>query len=190
MTKIFSISLEDQLSLRIEQELSRTMDNIIPTIQLLAKEFGIATLDKKSPFRNILAVSVETGSSLEVIKNYIRYQVGRSGASPIWKHKSGGRLFAEALVEQINSLSKNVTEVLDQVKSEISKEHELVDYLHDRQSRVMQDLHLKMTQKYLGYLAREHTALVGLDKQNNDSENKGKQHNSSSKKVNYKRSSL
>jgi hypothetical protein len=164
MTNISSISLEDQLSLRIERELGRAMDNIIPTIQSLAKEFGIAELDKKSPFRNILAVSVESGSSLEVIKNYIRYQVGRSGSSPIWKHKSGQRFFAEAVIDQINGLLKDATEVLSQVKSGMPQEHELVVYLEVKQGKLIQDLHLKLTQKYLGYLAREHTALVGLGK--------------------------
>lgn len=144
------------------------MDEIIQEIQKIAKEFSIAQKDKKSPFRNVLAAASETGTSLEAIKNYIRYQVGRSSSSPIWKEKKNQKLFASAVIEQIDSLLGKAEDILHKIRKNTSKGNLVNDYLEDSENREQykQNLHLKLTQLYLGYLAREHTALVGENQQN------------------------
>jgi hypothetical protein len=85
MLEILDLSLQEQLELRIEREISNQMDAIIEKVNRIAKKFSIAKQDKKSPFKNVLAVATDSSSSLEVIKNYIRYQIGRKDSSPIWK---------------------------------------------------------------------------------------------------------
>ena len=163
MTTNSSIGVEEQLTLRIERELSYQMDEIIDKMQKMANKFVIDKADKKSPFKNVLSVATETSSSLEVIKSYIRYQVGRKESSPVWKISEEQELFATAVVEQINSLLKDAKHILQRVKEALPPDSSLHLYLEEaqKQERLQKELHLKLTQLYLGYLAREHTALVG-----------------------------
>jgi hypothetical protein len=94
--------LEEQVILKINREMRYQLDEIILRIRELAKKFNIASTGEKSPFRNVMTVAVDQSSSLEVIKTYIRYQVGRKDASKIWKKDPK---FSEAVVEQIDQLS-------------------------------------------------------------------------------------
>jgi hypothetical protein len=186
-----SIQLEDQLALRIEKEVRQQMDDILENIQTIATEYEIASKDKKSPFRNVLAVAVESSSSLEVIKNYIRYQVGRGGnSSPIWslRRKQDQKLFAQELVDALSNLSQDVDQIIARTKASlepsdqkdinktlIPEQNELLDYLRneDNQKIIKRKLHLELAQLYLGYLAREHTAQVGeKETENNSSKDK------------------
>lgn len=168
MIDILDSALQEQLALRIERQISYQMDEILYKIQNIAKKFAIASKDKKSPFRNVLAVATDSSSSLEVIKNYIRYQVGRSGSSPIWKTSTDNKLFATAVVEDINSLSENAQKILTSIREEIPNSNDLSPYLDNTQNqeKMKKYLHLKLTQLYLGYLAREHTASVGESNSN------------------------
>ena len=158
-----SLLLQEQLALRLETEISKKMDKIIDNIRTIAKDFSIAEKDKKSPFRNVLAAATESGSSLEVIKNYIRYQVGRSGASPIWKHTKNKKLFSTVVVEQIDNLQQEAAEIVLRIRESTPKGHPLSSYLENgqKQAQLQKEIHLKLAQLYLGYLAREHTASVG-----------------------------
>ncbi|MEB3181609.1 MAG: hypothetical protein VKL59_21630 [Nostocaceae cyanobacterium] len=163
MEESTGLSLQEQLALRLEVEISKKMDKIIDNIRTIAKDFSIAEKDKKSPFRNVLAAATESGSSLEVIKNYIRYQVGRSGASPIWKHTKNQKLFSTVVVEQINSLQQEAAEIVLSIREYTPKGHPVSSYLENgqNQAQLQKEIHLKLAQLYLGYLAREHTASVG-----------------------------
>lgn len=119
-----SIQIADQLALRIETEVRFQMDNILENIHKLSTEYKIASKDKKSPFRNVLAVAVEPNTSLEIIKNYIRYQVGRGGnASPIWSLRGGQeqRLFAQELVAALDNLAEDVDQIISRVKTALGE---------------------------------------------------------------------
>ncbi|WAL59841.1 hypothetical protein [Thermocoleostomius sinensis] len=182
MSYLSSISIKEQLALRIASETQKQMDSILERIQQIAKEFKIAEKDKRSPFRNVLAVAVESTASLEIIKNYIRYQVGRgNNSSPIWILKQNKKLFAEALVEALDALRQDAEEILKRIEeaceeaqkqnksNEVEAEQEtLLKYLQNSKNQAMlqRDLHLELARLYLGYLAREHTALVGEQKEN------------------------
>jgi hypothetical protein len=156
--------LKEQLNFMIEVEIGKKMDEIIINIKEKAKRFDIAQKDKKSPFRNVLAVSVETKSSIEIIKNYIRYQVGRSGSSPIWKDKKNDEIFAKVIVTEVDNLLNTAKEIIQNIKKNIKKESDLQSYLSEKENQIIKDIHLRLAQLYLGYLAREHTALVGESK--------------------------
>ncbi|MGF1498500.1 MAG: hypothetical protein ACFB8W_17000 [Elainellaceae cyanobacterium] len=117
-----SIQIKDQLELRIEKEVRQQMDNTLEGIKNLATEYKIADKDKKSLFRNVLAVAVEPSSSLEIITDYIHYQVGRGGnASPIWSLKKDNVLFARELVNAINGLDADVGQILARVETSLRK---------------------------------------------------------------------
>lgn len=183
MEPISEVFLQQQLSLMAEQEIGRKMDVIIPEFQKIAKIFEIAKRTEKSPFRNVLAVANESGSSIEVIKNYIRYQVGRrgGGVGDIWRQENpkDKKLFATAVVEQIDNLSqeaKNIVESLRKSLGHSTRRGDLHNYLENAENReqLTKNIHLKLTQLYLGYLAREHTALLGEKNAKNHTESKSK----------------
>jgi hypothetical protein len=156
---------KEQLNFMIEVEIGQKMDDIIINIKETAKKFEIAQKDKKSPFRNVLAVSVETKTSIEIIKNYIRYQVGRSGSSPIWKDKKNDEIFAKVIVTEVDNLLNTAKEIIQNLKKSIKKGSDLESYLlPEKEDKITKDIHLRLAQLYLGYLAREHTALVGESK--------------------------
>jgi hypothetical protein len=190
MSKISVIDLEEQLALRIDQELRNQLDDVILKMQTIAKIFEIQQVKERSPLKNVLTVATDPTSSLEVIKNYIRYQVGRKDASKIWKlekHQEGKKeIFANAVIEQINGLIVNLENIFSSIELSIEKEmkpfldeknkdlfnpelnqnqieklESLKLYLQNNKSSLSQTIHLKLTQLYLGYLSREHTALVG-----------------------------
>lgn len=173
-----SIELEQQLVLRLDREAKKHWDGIIEKMQEMANNFDIKEIEEKSPFRNVLNVATEANSSLEVIKNFIRYQVGRQGSNKIWKTTKNKQLFADAVVVQIDDLLKYSQEMVEAIAKDInekmegfpekSTEKQLLLNLKERLEKNRTDLirsqHLKLTQLYLGYLSREHTALLGEKK--------------------------
>jgi hypothetical protein len=179
MAKVSTISLEEQLILRIDQELKKQLDNVITTMQEMTKKFEIKQVKERSPFKNVLIVATEQTSSLEVIKNYIRYQAGRKESSKIWKLEvvtnDKKQIFAAAVVEQISNLSINLQAIFDSIYTSLEQEIELLDndsvkrehlelikqYLQANEQHFRQSIYLNLVQLYLGYLGREHTALVG-----------------------------
>lgn len=163
MEGMLDFLLKEQLWLRVEREIREQMDDVIGKVLGVSKKFSIANKDKKSPFRNVLAVATDSSSSLEVIKNYIRYQVGRSGSSPIWTTAKDKELFATAVVNDLNNLSQDAQLIVQRLRRAIPKGNSLEPYLENNQNRekLKKDIHLKLAQLYLGYLAREHTASVG-----------------------------
>jgi hypothetical protein len=158
--------LQEQLEFRIQKAMTGQMDDVIEKIQGIAKKFSIATKDKKSPFRNVLSVAVAPTSSIEVIKNFIKCQIGKSGSSPIWSEKNGNELFATALVHELDSLTADTKTIVENIRQSIPKNNPLNNYVDNpnNQKQLTKKIHLKLTQLYLGYLAREHIALVGEEK--------------------------
>ncbi|MEO1396111.1 MAG: hypothetical protein AAFV90_24700 [Cyanobacteria bacterium J06634_5] len=196
-----SIQVEDQLALRIEKEVRQQMDSILENIHKLSTEYKIADEKEKSPFRNVLAVAVESSSSLEIIKNYIRYQVGRSGGSRIWSSRGGPeqKLFAQELVNALDNLSKDVGQIFSRINASLSKLSSedlsespepssecqtLLTYLGDENNQkvLKRSLHLELAQLYLGYLAREHTAQVGEKEANKGANSSSSKNNQSEQK--------
>jgi hypothetical protein len=151
---------KEQLVLRIDQELRYQLDEIIQRLQKLAKEYNIGQkADKRSPLRNILITSTDRTASVEVIKNQIRYQIGRKEGSEVWKIERNGVKFGEVIAQQLDALSQDAIEILKRIQETLPKDSLLQTYLNPKQlHREEVDLHLKLAQLYLGYLVREHTA--------------------------------
>jgi hypothetical protein len=188
MTTLSSLGIEAQLALRIERETAVQLDTIIESkIKVVAENFSLKYVSEKSPFRNVLAMSLEPISSLEAIKVFIMSQVGKSGANPIWKSKAGDKLFAQAVVENIRDLDSDAKEILNRVKESVSLKSDLEVshnkllsdlkvYLDDTQNynSLLKKLHLRLTQLYLGYLVREHCGLEGIQKNNAEGKQESK----------------
>jgi hypothetical protein len=68
-----------------------------------------------------------------------------------------------ALVKELENLNEDVTKILQRLRKAIPKSNPLESYLTDSLNRekIERNIHLKIAQLYLGYLAREHTAMVG-----------------------------
>jgi len=179
VSTVSSINVQEQLSLRIDQGISYQLDDIVGKVERIAKKFDIQKVKEKSPIKNVVAAATEPITSLEVIKNFIRYQVGRKNASEIWKLKveeneNKIKLFTDAIVGDLDSLATNCKRIIDAIEKDISKNlaangladiekerlNNLQEYLQSNKSAVIRSLHLRLARLYLGYLSREHTALV------------------------------
>jgi hypothetical protein len=168
-------TMENQLMLRINQAVKSQLDFIIKDMQQMAKNFNVNTVDERSPLRNVLNTAIDPMSSLEVVKNYIRYQTGRKNHSKIWDKKYQQQSFADAVIQGIDNLSIHIDKVFTNIQQELDQEIKalepdssrhfqlegLKNYFQEHQLRLRQELHLNLTQLYLGYLSREHTALKG-----------------------------
>ena len=137
---------EKQKNLKIDQKIGLQMETLIPKMQEFADNYELAGVREKSPFRNVLNVATESGSGVEVTKNYIRYQLGRSGANRMWSNTAGGdESFAVALVQEIDALGKDAEDIVKKTDEDPNKDAD-----KDR----IQQVHLRLMQLYLGNLAR------------------------------------
>lgn len=190
-----NIGLEEQLILRIDQEFRNQMDDVITKMQTLAQKFDIKQVKERSPFKNVLSVATDPTSSLEVIKNYIRYQAGRKDSSRVWKlektENGKKQVFADAVVQQLNELSGNFQNIFSSINDSLAQEIQFIKedgerrknqelfnkkeilellkkHLQANEQRLRKSIHLSLAQLYLGYLSREHTALLGYEKDGNE----------------------
>ncbi|MBE9138827.1 hypothetical protein IQ254_16770 [Nodosilinea sp. LEGE 07088] len=189
MTKHSLIGLEEQLQLRIDKAFRDQLDSVIVEMQKIALKFNVQQVQEKSPFKNVLSVSTEAMSSLEAIKGFIRYQVGRKESSRVWKlqitEEGHRQFFADAVVQQIDALNENCKKIFETIETDLEREielrkdsskgnnpQEIRDYLQQQKPSLLKKTHLNLTQLYLGYLSREHTALLGLQAANQDKSKK------------------
>lgn len=154
--------IKEQLTLLIEREVRYQLDSIIQKMQKSAQKYDIGQQsDKRSPLRNILVAATDRTASLEVIKNTIRYQIGRREGSDVWKIERDGSRFGEIVIQELDGLREDVEEILSRIEASLQPDSPVKTYLSsDDRQREVQDLHLKLAQLYLGYLVREHTALL------------------------------
>ena len=116
MSQIEQVTTEKQKNLKIDQKIGLQMETLIPKMQEFANSYNLAGVREKSPFRNVLNVATESGSGVEVTKNYIRYQLGRSGANRMWSDTAGkDESFAVALVKEIDALGKDAEDIVKKI---------------------------------------------------------------------------
>lgn len=99
--------------LRLARELERQQDQLVEEARKLLDSAGEVRNRRDETFstqlRNLLNVAGQT-DSLEVVANFVRYQLGRSAGSrgvAVWNRQAGGTTFGEAV---INALQGPVTE--------------------------------------------------------------------------------
>lgn len=210
MTQKSAIGLAEQLQLRIDKEFRQQLDGMITEMQEIAGKFKIQQVQEKSPFRNVLSAATEPMSSIEAIKVFIRYQVGRKESSKVWKltitQDGEKQFFADAVVRKIAGLEKTCETIFESIQSDLSKEIELLkdppsqdpvsqdpasqdlslqnlpskdlsskqsdlqelsEHLKQTKASLIKATHLNLAQLFLGYLSREHTALLGFQADTN-----------------------
>jgi hypothetical protein len=129
-----------QRELKINQAIDDRLNGILKQMQALVDASLIwESKMEVSQIQNLLAVAQET-DSVEVVKNYIRYQIGRDGNASSWRRRVGtGSVFGEQIIAELDNL-RGVASGL--VPQQDSSELEV-----DR-------AWMKMTRLYLGYLRR------------------------------------
>ena len=125
-------SKENKKELAIQKGIRQAEDNLVLYIQkALDKQDSYGEL-KSSQFRNLVQVSYNTESA-EVIKNFLRYQVGRDNK---WGRGKGS--LSEAIINDIDSKIKETAQAIQKaVKAE--------DY---------KPIWVQLIRLYLGYGAR------------------------------------
>ena len=134
---------EQLTTVLMEKEIGLRMEVLIPKMQKMAKDYNLR--EEHSPFRNVLNVATDAAGGIEVTQNFIRYQLGRSGANRIWSSTVGGKKFAVALVEAIEGLRDEAKIVVERMGAHLDTK------LDDAW---LQRVHVRLMQLYLGNLVR------------------------------------
>lgn len=121
---------EQQKQLKIQQGIRKAEDKLVIDIQKALDETSYGDLEE-SQFRNLVRVA-DTTDSIEVIKNFLLYQVGRGD-----KWGRGDKSLAQRIIDDIK---KTKTEA-----ERIAKEAKFND---------VNFIWLELTRRYLGYGAR------------------------------------
>lgn len=131
-----SESVDQQKELAVQREIRQAEDNLVQWIETALEEGQYTNRgDKKleeSQFRNLLRVA-ETTESPEVIKNFLRYQVGREE-----KWGRGKNSLAEKIIHDINHALRKQAETI-QAKTNYSN---------------LNEIWIQLIRLYLGYGAR------------------------------------
>lgn len=131
-----SFNTQQYVELKVQQGIRKAEDDIVQSIQnaLDTCEYPRDGRDKleESQFRNLVRVSDTTDSS-EVVKNFLRYQVGREK-----KWGRGKKSLAERIINDIK-------DTLFCTAEKIAK---------DAGSSNTKEIHIELIRRYLGYGAR------------------------------------
>jgi len=135
-----SLTLETQQikqTLALKRAIDRRLNEVVRKATALVARTGVADASskmQKNQFDNVLAVAEETGS-VEVVKNFIRYQIGRKEGLG-WRHGGVGL----ELIKEIDWLE-------EQAKSIVT------DHPNDK---IDQDgAWMELVRLYIGYLRRD-----------------------------------
>ncbi|MBE2199681.1 MAG: hypothetical protein IAE79_13785 [Anaerolinea sp.] len=128
-----------QRELRINQAIDEQLNSILKQMQALLETSRIwESKMEVGQVQNLLAVAQET-DSVEVVKNFIRYQIGRDTTGSSWRRRVGtGPVFGEQIITELDKLEGIARTLVAQ---------DAVDLEIDR-------TWMKMTRLYLGYLRR------------------------------------
>jgi len=126
---------EQKIELQVQKGIRQAEDDLVIWIEDALNKTKYGDLEE-SQFRNLLRVS-ETTDSAEVIKNFIRYQVGRDR-----KWGRGEESLAERLIQDIDG---NIKEVAQRVANSSKTD--------------FKPIWLELIRRYLGYGFRHLTYL-------------------------------
>jgi hypothetical protein len=119
---------ELQVTLKIQQGIRAYEDKLVQKIETaFTKKYG--QLDA-SQYQNLVQVALSTESP-EVIKNFLRYQVGRDSK---WGRGEGS--LAEAIVKDIQGDLEQQAKTIAEDAGDVSKK---------------KDVHIELIRRYLGY---------------------------------------
>jgi hypothetical protein len=133
-------NVADQLAL--QNMIRRYMGRLVRAAERDAALLEGARMDK-SQLQNVLNVAEES-RSVEVVTNFILYQIGRAGVGNRWQHNN----FGVSIVAQIVKPEGVIEQTAQAIRDKLAKD----DYtLSDD---VISDLRYELMRYYLGYLLR------------------------------------
>ncbi len=134
-----SESIDPKVELAMQKGIRQAEDDLVQWVEAALDETTYGTekkdKDKKldpSQFQNLVRVA-DTTESVEVIKNFLRYQVGRGGK---WGRSDDS--LANRIISDIDNKIKAIA-------SQIAKE---TQYPHQKK------IHIELVRRYLGYGSR------------------------------------
>lgn len=131
-------------TMRRELEINRAIDDrlneLLRQMQKLMDDSQIWNSRMElNQIQNLLAVAYET-NSVEVVKNFIRYQIGRDGGGNSWRRRVGaGPTFGDQIVAELDRLQEVAAAIVPQSGSSDAE---------------VNQTWMKLTRLYLGYLRR------------------------------------
>lgn len=126
---------DQHIELKIQKGIRQCEDDLVNWIQLALDKKPTYGKLEESQFRNVLRVA-ETTDSPEVVKNFLRYQLGRDN-----KWGSGRNSLAETI---INDIDKNISTA----SQKIAKDANVTE------SVKVKEIHIELIRRYLGYGSR------------------------------------
>jgi hypothetical protein len=105
-----------QRRMAVQRGVEQAMNEMIRSMrELVDQETRVVESDlEKHQFSNLLAVALET-PSVELVKNFILYQVGRDTRGTSWRKNR----FGEALVNQLDSLKAQAQSIAKEVLKDV-----------------------------------------------------------------------
>ena len=125
-----SISTEQRIELQVQKAIRQSEDDLVTWIQDALDTFQYGDLEE-SQFRNLVRIS-DTTDSAEVIKNFIRYQVGRDK-----KWGRGEESLATRLIQDIDGNLQTTARIIAECSQKDFK-----------------PIWLELIRRYLGYGSR------------------------------------
>ncbi|MBD2603861.1 hypothetical protein H6G81_04760 [Scytonema hofmannii FACHB-248] len=138
---------QQQKEFKIQKEILQVEDDLVIAIEKIIKDKNSCKNLEESQYRNLMHVA-DTTISIEVIKNFLRYQLGRDN-----KWGEGGNSLAQQIIDDIDKLLRNKAE-------EIVKKVQCDDKF--------KAVWLELTRRYLGYGSRR-LKYLKANKNNSDS---------------------
>ncbi len=133
-------SLRRQMA--VQRQIELQMNSLIQGMRQLVDTSGAAASAlEKSQLKNLLAVALET-PSVEVVKHYILYLVGRDAAGSSWRRAD----FGKNLVKALGDLEGNAKRICTQVQRDLDTP--------DPTPEEVDEAWMALVRNYLGQLNR------------------------------------
>lgn len=111
-TEKIDATMQARQALLLKREIDAQLNELVQKAQAAIDDTAVADKGSKmerSQFDNVLAVATETGS-VEVVKNFICYQMGRRDGLG-WRHNSFGLRVVEDIDDWLKESAQQIAEV-------------------------------------------------------------------------------
>lgn len=135
----------------LSREIDRQLDTIVQVAGSLAAQLQGSSM-RENQLRNVLDVALHT-ESIEVVGNYIRYQIGRGGS---WKSGNFGENVVAALGDNghVQRVAKKAASGALNKLNEAQADNKLGEEALPELAELERDARVQLTRLFLGYLNR------------------------------------
>jgi len=150
--------------LALDRAINRQLDNLVRDAAQMAAKLGPAEKSKmeESQIRNVINVAQETGS-VEVLTNFIRYQIGRRDE---WRYNNFGVKVFQAIEE--GTVAQAARKAAEEAADEIRERGGMAD-----KDELCKEAYVLLASMYLGYLGRAFQFCKKVEDENKERRGKG-----------------